>query len=294
MDKLPPEILTQVIENLGDDEYHKKGTLVRCDAKWRTIKLALYSTISRAWNASIERLIFRSLAVTTDELGTLETAFSGENVLRRRFLETLTVTFILPDPPNGMSCCDAGQIVDREADSSAFSASVVELFSLLADLDARVNDAPTLSLSFQSAHRRSKFLDMERRKPLYTDCKEKDYYKHHSPIEQEDIEAVSGCFKLVNPDAVPAIRRVVKLDFKGMGDLEDLSPTWISDVARRLPEVEKLCLGWADLYEWGRHKRRAHRRGMCMCILPAASVLIMWQQICPGRYAASRETIFVK
>lgn len=120
MDRLSTEVLARVIECLRADE-----------------KLAPYSTTSRAFKDSIERLTFRTLSITTDELDTFAAAFSEDGVSRGTGLTSVGITFILPDPSNGISCCDAGQIIDREADGAAFTASVVKLFTILADIDAR-------------------------------------------------------------------------------------------------------------------------------------------------------------
>jgi hypothetical protein len=81
MESLPPEILTQVIFDLGDDEYHEKGTLTWTHGRARKVMLAPYSTISQAWNVSIERLVFRTLGVTTDELDTF-VAISANRAIR--------------------------------------------------------------------------------------------------------------------------------------------------------------------------------------------------------------------
>jgi len=260
METLPLEILTQVIFELGDDEYQAKGTIVRRDGHARTVQLALYSTISRQWNASIERLIFRSIALTTDELDTFEAAFGNANISRRKFLNTLDVTFILPDPPNGISCCDAGQIVDREADSAAFSASVVKLFTALAGLEAPAVDRPSLSLLFYKAHRRSFHLYMASREPLYTTCREKDSSKYHYPPKQQQVKAQLGCYRLVQTDAIPMVRGVTILDLKAMmNDLEDLDPAWLSVIIGKLPDLVKLVVMGQDRYDWGRHKRSARR-----------------------------------
>jgi hypothetical protein len=63
MDSLPPEMLAQIIG------------IVRTDGN-----LARYSTISRAWKASIERLTFQRITITTDELDEFAVLFEGDNI----------------------------------------------------------------------------------------------------------------------------------------------------------------------------------------------------------------------
>jgi hypothetical protein len=109
--------------------------------------------------------------------------------------------------------------VDRNADSAAFLASVATLFTISANLEDPAMNRPSLLLSFYKAHRRSRSLYIERRKPLYTYCIEKDSFKCHSTTEQQKVKALSGCFELVHLDAVPSVQGVTMLGFQGNGRL---------------------------------------------------------------------------
>lgn len=239
MNKLPSEILAHIIASgLDDDE-----------------NLAHYSTISREWKASIERLTFRKLAISTDDLDKFVALFDGDDIARRTYLAKLLVNFVLPVPPNADGCCAVESPPDREADSAAFSSSIVKLFAILAALADRSVDKRPLSLSFNKGLRRTKSHELEISSgvpcwKIYGISRGK-----HSLRETREAEAMSGEIEFLHDTTIPTVRGVREFEYVGVGDLKDLKLTWIPSIVARLPDLVKLRLGTLDSYEYGRLKR---------------------------------------
>lgn len=252
MEKLPPEILAEIINNLPGKEHpgywlnkHKKD-------------LARYSSISRAWNASIERLTFRSLTVETDELDNFAALYSGDKISRRTHLRYLNINIVLPIPPNEMGCCPFSQPPDRQADSVSFSNSVAKVFTILADLAVRSWEQQPLTLRFLGATRLSKHKGKVNK---YESCKGLDGERgKHFSEEIREAKAVSGQFELLHEDAIPTVHGVTDFEFRGFDLLEYLKLNWISGLVTRLPDLQRFKLAWDDSYENGRLRRMANRK----------------------------------
>jgi hypothetical protein len=265
MDSLPPEMITQIIESLPADNAAGGTVMFGHGIGWYS-RIANFSSISPAWKASVERLTFRTLTITTDELDDFAAIFSGTNISRWSNLTSLTIRFILPDPTNGMSCCAAGQILDREADSTAFSATLIKLFTILALLESRAIEKPPIMLSFYEAYRRSRWKVYERYSGR--ECHDVHGKKIHYRNEIREAKDVSGQFVLLHEDEIPTLGCIKTFDFKGgrwSDCLKDLKLTWIPILLRRLPGLETFSVTTEDSYNWGRQKRIMHREGMLTC-----------------------------
>jgi hypothetical protein len=238
MNTLPSEILAQIIgSGLSDDN------------------VAPYSTISRAWKASIERITFQSLKITTDELKEFAALFEGGNISRQACMANLLVTFVLPLPPNADGCCIVESPPDRAADSAAFSKSVLRLFTVLADIAARAIERRPFSLCFYRAQRRTKSGRLE-----YLSAKECWSNNgisrgKHSEQRIKKADENSGQFELLHSDSMPILDTVTTLELGSMLAVERLKSTWISRIVARLPNVEKLCLSTYDDCRWSSFKR---------------------------------------
>ncbi|KAF2824665.1 hypothetical protein CC86DRAFT_468004 [Ophiobolus disseminans] len=251
MDTLPPEIIAQIVEKFTEDQ-----------------KLAPFSTISRVWKASVERLTFKSLSVATSDLDELASLFNGDNISRRAALTSLRITVILPNPGNAMGCCPVVRTIDRAADSTAFSEAVVKLFSILADLEARATAQPPLSLAFPEGVRPSR--TKEPHGSTKVPCMPGYGNHQHSRREVRETKAKFGQFELLHETAIPTVYSVETLDFLGYHDLSDLKLTWISAIVPRLPKLRKLILWRTDEYGDGRRKRVALRDQLSASLLSLA------------------------
>jgi len=239
MNKLPPEILAHIIASGLDDDAN----------------LAQYSTISRAWKASIERLTFRELTITTDELDAFVALFDGDNIARRTHLAKLIVNFILPVPPNAHGCCAVESPPDRGADSAALSSSIAKLFAILAALADRSIDKPPLSLCFNNGCRRTKSHELRISSRARCWTIPGISRGKHSSRETREAQAMSGEIEFLHDTIIPTVRGVQEFEHVGIYDLEDLKPTWIPSIVARLPDLVRLRLGTLDSYEYGRLKR---------------------------------------
>jgi hypothetical protein len=257
MDTLPPEILAQIVDSVAEvHDWTKSYRWGKCGAQF-----AQYSSISRAWKTAIEQITFKEFTITTDEMDAFAALFSGNKISRMVNLTLLSVVFILPSPPNALGCCPVVRIPDREADSAAFSASVVKLFTILADLAARAAGQPSIFLSFYKARRPSKYQG-----PKFTawmPCQPPGGGpQNHSRREILEAKAVSGQFQLMYEDCVPNVRGITTFECLGFDDLEDLKPTWIPRLIGRLLDLEVLLLRAEDLYDAGRRERIVQRECM--------------------------------
>jgi hypothetical protein len=124
MDRLPPEIVSEVV-----------GTLA-LNAP-RNLKLSSYACISRAWQSAIEQHTFHEIFFNIDELDKFKKLFESNNVGRARYLTRLFVKVSR----------DYHAAKDQD-DTAWFSTSVVNLFIVLGDLHKRAENLPPLLLRF--------------------------------------------------------------------------------------------------------------------------------------------------
>jgi hypothetical protein len=257
MDTIPPEILAHIFDYFPEERAAVKSAQTY---NWRP-ELAQYSTVSRAWKASIERRIFKELAIATDELDTFAALFDGENISRREFMTSLDIVFILPPPHNPTGCCAVVRTPDRSADSAAFSASVIKLFTILADLAARAPESPPLSLTFFKAYRVSKSQE-PRGTTDKVPCMPPVGKHQHRRRRVLEAKAVHGQFELIREDSIPMVHGIGSFQFRVLHDLQDLRPTWIPAIVKRLPSLERLLIDSKVWYNAGRRRRHAQREGM--------------------------------
>lgn len=246
MNKLPAEILAEIIRE--------------CHADY--IKIAQYSSISRAWKDPVERLTFRSLAVATDELDDFVALFDGDNIARWVYVTEIRVTFILHPLPNPEGCCAVVRKADRKTDSIVFSASVVNLFTVLSSLTARRAIERSFSICFNKLHRRAtKHAALEL--AAGGTCWEIPGISRgeHSGRETREAQAVSGQFELLQDTSIPHVHGITSLEFTIGYDLESLRSTWIPEIVSKLLDLQLLRLSTLDKYAYGRLKRIQHKDG---------------------------------
>jgi hypothetical protein len=253
MDKTPPEILAHIAERIVDAQKWYSNLYAR---RWDA-RLAPYASVSRAWKACIERLTFKHIRVSTDELDTFATLFSGHNIERLAYISILNVRVMLPPPQNPLGCCAVVRIPDREADSVMFSAAMTKLFTILAEMEARATEQCPMHLRFWEGWCRSRF--QEPKGSTRVPCSDQGL---HSRREILEAKAVSGQFHLVHEDAIPVVPGVTTPEFVGGSESNELSylnTSWIPKIVQRLPDLETLHLTTEDKYDHGRHKRHLRR-----------------------------------
>ncbi|KAF1974685.1 hypothetical protein BU23DRAFT_598039 [Bimuria novae-zelandiae CBS 107.79] len=242
MDRIPPEVYSEIVTALAEE---------------KNIQLALYSTVSHQFCVAVEQQTFKRLVLTTHDLPRFREIFSGANTRRRGFLRQVFLRFVLPnEAPN--PCCQAGRVIDRNADSQAFTESVDILFNILSDLRKRCSAVPPpLYLGFVNATRQS-----DPPHPNYSRCS-RERGKHD---EEDQICAKVGRghydFLPTAAKTLPTLTDVTEFYFGGRDELEDLGRKWIGLVLRKFQALEILTLNEEDRVEWGRKMRGDLREGL--------------------------------
>jgi hypothetical protein len=241
MDRLPPEILSHIIYALSKDSH---------------LPLAPYATISHRFRAAVEEQTFKRLVITTHDLPQLRKVFNDSNVYRRRFLSRILFRFVLPDEvPN--PCCEAGRIIDREADSSSFTESVKALFEIIHNASKScLTSLPPLYLRFVNAFRNSD--------PPYRNygwCNREE--RKHDEDDEIRARAERGFYDFtpIAIEKLPILDDITEFDFGGGDDLEDLGRQWIGLVLGHLPALEILSMDLTDRLELGLGVRKSMREG---------------------------------
>jgi hypothetical protein len=212
MDRVPPEILSQIICALSEES---------------NLQLAPYATISHRFRAAIEQQTFACLILNT-------------NAYRRGFLSRILFRFVLPDEgPN--PCCEAGRMTDREADSSSFTESVKTLFDIVQDASkACLTTPPPLYLRFVDATRNT---DPPYRN--YGRC------SRRREQHDEDDKVRFYDFAPLATGKLPILDDVTEFDFGGGHDLEDAGRRWMGHVLGQLPALVRLSIDLTDGIELG-------------------------------------------
>ncbi|KAF2027526.1 hypothetical protein EK21DRAFT_91441 [Setomelanomma holmii] len=242
MNKIPPEILAQVAEEIVWAQCWSSSPTYR---QWNA-RISQYATISRVWKVTVERLIFKFLTRRK------------HNALGIH--HNVNIRFMLPPPRNPLGCCAVVRIPDRAADSVTFSASVAKVFTILAGLQSRSDKQGCPPLCFYAVHRRSR--SQEPTGTTEVPCIPQEYSRfQHSRQQVLEARAVSGQFELLREDAIPMLHGISHLEFSGSQDSGDLKTSWISAIVERLPDQVTLHIRTVDEYDYGRNKR--HDRQNC-------------------------------
>ncbi|KAI9897358.1 hypothetical protein N3K66_007214 [Trichothecium roseum] len=184
MDKLPQEIINNIAASLP---------ALNGQASARPA----LATASRAWYHAIERLTFRAITITSDELDHFKTVFSSPH--RRSLLKSLVLDVVLPAYSD--EACAVHESADDRARNDACATSALRI--LLAELSAWPKDAKlelvvNVYSPMDASHRGQEKLDKDRydvalgaRKDLFTDRYSYSYI-HLSDLGDVQAHCVSG------------------------------------------------------------------------------------------------------
>jgi hypothetical protein len=258
MNRMPPEILFSILENVTSEKGHR---------------ISAYASISRQWQAVVESITFRSLTVTPSALGAFQEAFQGVNVLRREELRTIKIRPIFPRSTFSDICCQAGRAADRdanrEADSKAWSSFVARLFTILDDIARRSKGAsrrlPPLSLVFLSAWRvgrgKHDYGPLEAPRTLCMGAKDGEF----DPHSRKEIEAATpqpGTVELCGAHELLSLPDVSSVEWHVWGRSKNLRPTCLGQIADKLPSLLEFKIHLEDAYDWGCNWRKQYQSGM--------------------------------
>ncbi|KAH6645273.1 hypothetical protein BKA67DRAFT_109150 [Truncatella angustata] len=150
MDQLPQELIELIVEFLSPDaslpDEDEDGWSPYSDSRKPESSLLPYATISRAWQAAIERQTFRSLKLNSDEYPMLKNTLGPH---RYRCLQRLVLTIILPSY-DSVSATKVETQQDKDANDHAYSRAVHDIFDILRSLE--VVDGKSRSLEFYINH----------------------------------------------------------------------------------------------------------------------------------------------
>ncbi|ORY14966.1 hypothetical protein BCR34DRAFT_612530 [Clohesyomyces aquaticus] len=135
MDDIPPEILSRIISYVAAE---------------KDPKLSKYAPISVQFQAAVEQITFRSLKLTSSNLGAFQEAYQGDRVERRGYLRSIEIRCILPKRKSGG--CEVTRTSDWAEETKTWSDTVSRLFSILDELTRRYEThfraPPSISLVF--------------------------------------------------------------------------------------------------------------------------------------------------
>ncbi|KAF2749769.1 hypothetical protein M011DRAFT_475110 [Sporormia fimetaria CBS 119925] len=124
MERLPAELYDEIRNHLR-----------------KASRLAPYAAISKRWQASVENRNFRTVTIVDSDIPTFAAMFVGPNVSRRAILRELGLG-VEPGPDvqqKKEGCCAVGMPApDRAAEGAFLFKRLAELFSSLADIEARL------------------------------------------------------------------------------------------------------------------------------------------------------------
>jgi hypothetical protein len=89
-----------------------------------------------------------------------------------------------------------------------------------------------------------------------------DRRDQHERRKVLEAKAVRGQFDLKREECVPIVHGIGSFQFQARNELDDLRPTWIPVIVKRLPNLERLLIDSRVWYNDGKHRRHAQREGM--------------------------------
>jgi hypothetical protein len=258
METLPPELLHLITSHLSA----------------LTPSLSPYATISPSFRATIERLTFQSLKISTPELPYLTSLFSGKkNAHRREYLGSLTVQVLTaPLKDENEGCCVVERLPGVEEERAVLSESLIQLFSFLKDLEDS-NDTtegsptqPPLNLNlwlttpangpFEHLLSYDPILDNKNR------CR-----GPHSASSMMNFLHERMRQDLLSPSlSLPELHRVKELVVRDHGMLGSVVAV-TKRVVEKLVGLERLDVPSREKYQYGRVSRRGFRDGMYILTL---------------------------
>lgn len=249
MDRTPPEILFSILEYVATTPDHA---------------ISQYAAVTRDWQVAVEHITFRSLRLSASDLDAFQEAFQGEKVGRRGYLRALEVQPTFTENRQPDECCEATRVLDREADGKVWSSLVTRLFIILDDITqrskTRTSTLPPVALTFLSAFRGAR-KDYPPLVGFSTRCTSGE----HEPEEIEAARAPPGTIEFYGAQTLPSLPHIATIIWHGWGESKFLRPTWIGQVAKKLPDLRDLVLQLEDAYDWGCTWRRHYQSGMHPC-----------------------------
>lgn len=211
MERLPPELLANILDILQGNGFER---------------LSPYSSVSRAWQATVEKRTFREIWVNIDpnDIEKLHSVIVSGHVCRAHLVRTINVN--LNESPLDTNALTPGG--SQRIDTAWWTAAMARLFTAIAMIVALVPESTNLQLVI-SAHPRT------------------------------STKADWGPILRNAPTLIPELQRIVKIRLKH--PIPWVSVADVLAVTEKLPDLEECEMDTHDDFDWGRRRRMEYREG---------------------------------
>jgi hypothetical protein len=244
MHHVPPELLSTILGYVDEAQDHR---------------ICHYAPVSQIWKAAVEHVTFRSLRLSSSDLDAFQEAFEGNKCSRREHLRHIYIQCPFPEfeQESQDKCCKVTRKFISEADSTTWSGLIGRLFLTLGDITQRygvqAEKLPLISLNFLS----------KKKYPYEENYESRCRFRKHSEREIEEARAKPGTIKLRGSQLLPSLSFVSSLSAHCHGESQFLHPSWIGELAEKLPKLQDVHISVEDAYNWGTNWRKQYHRGSC-------------------------------
>ncbi|KAK9770365.1 hypothetical protein SCAR479_12934 [Seiridium cardinale] len=253
MDRLPQEIVDLIASflfpeiRLSSSDEDEEGWTPYAKSPKPEPSLAPFATISRAWQAAVERRTFQSIKFDSEDLPAFKQALTLHRYLR---LKRMIFTVILPSYDT-VAASKVETQQDRSANSQAYSDALQSLFEILKSSELGQPRSHSLELFINHPESRSDIQWSASRGISGSDGQIYEGRYFHSYID------------VYNPDKLPQLHHVTRFFMKMPKDQlghRMLYPRVPIQIVSKLPNVESFCIDVNDNERLYIRQRREHRR----------------------------------
>ncbi|KAJ0161527.1 hypothetical protein CTA2_6076 [Colletotrichum tanaceti] len=251
MDSLPQDIIDEIVSHLVPPDSKPKAPY---DVRGRPPHpLAPVAAVSRRLQTAVERLTFRSIKITSDELTRFDKLLTPP---RRRHLASLTVTVLLP-PYDDAAARRAESPEERIANDESYSRGIAALFGVLHGWEAEDSGTIACRLALFINHPESP-----------SDNPWRFNYAPWGDASPEEDGIYEGRYlhsyiRLLGSHALPTLERVKQLAMLRPDDRyghRNTCPRVPIDLASKMPNLESVKLSMDDDEKRFPDMRARHRR----------------------------------
>jgi hypothetical protein len=258
MDRLPPELISNIIDHLAIYKSYSSSKTGRSDTAHRERSkdgsLVPYACISRTWQYLIEHRTFASIGISHHELDVFQLMFG--NARRRSALRYLHYYIVLPAyfeaPGKQHTDAEASAAVALKRDV-VFTHATRGLFEALARWQG------------EDVHRRARPIAL----CLEPYAQEEDLraVRMYDRYLLQARETADGDPELREADIVAPLPMVERIKTVQVARDTLLHPTALSWILAAIPEVEALCLETKEIRNKKKQLKQDYRCGECVSIL---------------------------
>lgn len=249
MDSLPLELLAIIVSLLDPSER------------------ARYATISRQWQAAVERLTFRSVRLKSIDLKRFSDVFVGH---RRAALTELDYHVILPSYSEN-SCAKFENEKDKSLNNEAFTKAIHSLFGILHCWDEVKTNNGAAKEEYKKSEARARpiSLTLTAYSPLdppYRENIERHRYQVTVSLERNDLferRYEHSFLRLLKPDRLPLVLCISRLKTPVKVEIpRRLDGASVAAIAAKLPNLGVIDWSLSDDEKKFPSLRQQHRYGM--------------------------------